>query len=333
MLQTTKLISQVIKSFRYHFDKNNYTEVVVPRVVRASGACENVDTLFDTKVEKDDKWFNNKRGYLAQTGQLYLEALVPKLGNVYCIGPSFRAEPKVDNRHLTEFLMIEIEHPGNFDELLNSIQSVVYQTVSDLANMREKAEEMGISQQNLERLTKTKPIFPQITYDEAIKLLQKHGHNIEWGDDISSALEKELITYFGGQPLFITRFPDPMWDFKKEIEVEKFFNMLPDPENPGRVLSCDLILPHGGEAVGAAARVHEPATMIKRLKSSRMFQRLLNKGGSMADFEWYINQLKENGSVPHAGCGFGMARIIQWLKGETDIRNCVTFASNKQCLI
>ena len=331
-MQTTKLISQVIKFFRQHLENSDYTEVVVPRVVRASGACENVDTLFETKVAEEDKWFNNKRGYLAQTGQLYLEALVPNLGNVFCIGPSFRAEPKVDARHLTEFLMVEIEHPGDFDKLLNSIQSTLYHTASNLLQKGE-GNGNGLTSNELKRLEKTKPVFPQITYDEAIKTLQKNGHNIEWGDDISSAQEKKLTGLFGDHPLFITRFPDPMYDFKKEIEVEKFFNMLPDPDNPGRVLSCDLILPYGGEAVGAAARVHVPEIMIKRLKNSRMFKRLIKKGGSLADFEWYIDQIEKNGSVPHTGCGFGMARIIQWIKGENDIRNCVTFASNKQCII
>lgn len=331
MIQTTRLVSDVISSFRDYFSKNDYTEVVVPRIVRASGACENIDTLFETKVDQDEKWFNRKKGYLAQTGQLYLEALVPELGNVFCVGPSFRAEPKVDNRHLTEFLMLEIEHPGDFDKLLSSIQSALNNIVQAL--IKNQSKKNGLSSATLKRLEKTRAEFPQMTYDEAIKALQKKGHNIDWGDDISSKQEKELTQHVGDHPLFITRFPDPMCDFKKEIEVEKFFNMLPDPENPGRVLSCDLILPHGGEAVGAAARVHEPEVMIKRLKNSRMFKRLLDKGGSLADFEWYIDRVQKYGSVPHAGCGFGLARIIQWLKEESDIRNCTTFASNKQCLI
>ena len=64
-----------------------------------------------------------------------------------------------------------------------------------------------------------------------------------------------------------------------------------------------------------------------------MFKRLLERGGSIDDFEWYINQVASNGAVPHSGCGFGMARVIQWLKGEQDIRQAVAFPSNKETLI
>ncbi|TAL46133.1 MAG: hypothetical protein EPN89_10960 [Methylovulum sp.] len=91
-------------------------------------------------------------------------------------------------------------------------------------------------------------------------------------------------------------------------------------------------MPFGGESVGSAARVHLADEMEKRLKHSRMFQRLLTMGGSIDDFGWYIARLKE-GSVPHAGCGFGMARIIQWIMGSGDIREAVTFPSNKENVI
>jgi len=176
-------------------------------------------------------------------------------------------------------------------------------------------------------------VFTKLNYDEAIEKLKELGQGIEWGDDISSAQEKMLVEATGGQPLFITRFPDPMYDFGKPIEVEKFFNMLPDKETPGRVLSSDLILPFGGEAVGSAARVHEHNVLVARLQNSRMYKRLVERGGGLEDFEWYINQVKTNGAVPHAGCGFGMARIMQWILGTNDIRQAVAFPSNKEVLI
>ena len=171
-----------------------------------------------------------------------------------------------------------------------------------------------------------------MTYDEAIAKLQELGEQIVWGDDINSAREKILVEHYGDQPLFITRYPDPMVDHGKEIEVEKFFNMLPDAEHPGRVLSSDLILPFAGEAVGSAARVHLADEMVRRLENSKMFKRLKEMGGGLNDFSWYIDRLKE-GSVPHAGCGFGMSRITQWIMGTADIREAVTFPSNKGGII
>ena len=330
MHKKVTLISQILKAGRESLEKRGYIEVIVPRIVRATGACENVNTLFEVSVNQDFQWFGSK-AYLAQTGQLYLEALVPALNKVYCAGPSFRAESAVDNRHITEFLMFEIEFAGDFNQLLIEIETFIYDIAASLAASSQE-KDLGLSAESLERLQNCPKVFSKITYDEAIKILQSLGENIGWGDDISSAREKILLEYFKNQPLFITRYPDPLWNHGRQIEVEKFFNMLPDPENPGRVLSSDLILPFGGEAVGAAARVHLADEMLKRLQNSRMFKRLRELGGGLDDFAWYIDKLKE-GSVPHAGCGFGLARIIQWILGTTDIKEAVTFPSNKAVII
>ena len=328
-----KLTDRVLRASREYLGQNGYTEIVTPRIVRASGACENINTLFEVSSDGDSQWFNGHKSYLAQTGQLYLEALVPKLGNVYCVGPSFRAEPKVDGRHLTEFLMIEIEHPGGFDRLLAYIEGMLYHLAQVIANDQNAVDVYGLSHDTMARLALCPPVFTKLTYDQAVDKLKSLGEKIEWGDDIAAAQEAMLVRVNENQPLFITRFPDPMWRFGKEIEVEKFFNMLPDTANPGRVLSADLILPYGGEAVGSAARAHEANILRDRLQNSRMFKRLVERGGSVADFEWYINQVETNGAVPHAGCGFGMARVVQWLKGEADIRQAVAFASNKESLV
>jgi len=140
------------------------------------------------------------------------------------------------------------------------------------------------------------------------------------------------VEKFGNQPLFITHYPNPLYDHGKEIEVEKFFNMIPDPKNPKYVLSADLILPIGGEAVGAAQRVHKFEELKWRLENSRMFKRLVKKGGSLDDFAWYLERVKEK-SVPHSGCGFGIARILKFIKGEEDIKKVVTFPSNQENII
>jgi asparaginyl-tRNA synthetase len=332
-VNSTKLISQALRSSRCYLEEKGYVEVAVPRVVRASGACENVNTLFEVSVDGDFNWFNQNKGYLAQTGQLYLEAMVPYLGKVYCSGSSFRAEPKADNRHLIEFQLLEIEFAGDFDELLKEVQGVVQRMASDLLKHNNPEKEFDLKEKDLKRLENSLVDFPQVTYDEAIELLNQLGQEIHWGQDITSQMEQKITAYFGEVPVFITRFPDPCWDFGKEIEVEKFFNMLPDPENPGRVLSCDMIMPYGGEAVGAAARVHQAETLTQRLSHSRMFKRLLEKGGGWSDFAWYLDRVRENGCVPHVGGGFGLARVIQFIKGSGDIRECVSFVSNKEYLI
>lgn len=331
-LQTARLEARMFRAGRAYLERSGFVEMLPPRVVRASGACENVNTLFEVSSAKNFCWFGTPQAkhqaYLAQTAQLYLEAFVPYFGKVYAAGPSFRAEEGNDERHLTEFQMVEIEFAGGFAELLAKVEGFIYAIVQDFVRApREERELLGLGEKDIERLSRVSAVFPKITYDEAIAKL-----GLSWGDDISSKKEQELVRAMGGYPLFITRYPDPLWDHGKEIEVEKFFNMLPDAAHPGRVLSADLILPVAGEAVGAAARVDDPIMLERRLTHSRMFRRLVELGGNLDDFGWYIARIRER-SVPHAGCGFGMARIARWLRGSDDIKRAVTFASNQYQII
>jgi len=325
------LEGQVIKSMRNWLEGAGFFEIFPPKIVRASGACENIDTLFEVGVNGNNQWFNPQkpcRAYLSQTAQLYLEALTPYLKRVYAIGPSFRAEEGNDNRHLTEFTMLEIEFAGGFDNLLSYIEKTIFQAVKDVIKLpTDEKEKLKITKENIKRLEKVKLPFPRITYDEAIQVL-----DLSFGDDISSRNEQKLVRKFQNQPLFITRFPNPLYDHGKDIAVEKFFNMIPDPENPTRVLSADLILPFGGEAVGAAQRVHKFKELKWRLENSRMFKRLKEKGGELSDFGWYFERIKEK-SVPHSGCGFGISRIMKFLTGEEDVKKVITFPSNQVNII
>src|SRR3989344_2693374 len=330
-LTTAMLEAKVFKSGRHYLEKEGFIELFTPRIVRASGACENVNTLFEVTSEKDFNWFGEpKKGkhqaYLAQTGQLYLEAFVPYLKKTYCVGPSFRAEAGNDDRHLTEFQMMEIEFAGTFQDLLRYIEGFVYNITQDILKLSEEEQAtMGLRESDLLRLKKVQPVFPKITYTEAIEKL-----GLNWGDDIGNSDEQKLVEEYGGQPLLITHYPDPLWNHGKKIEVEKFFNMIPDPEIPGLVLSADFVLPIAAEAVGSAARVDDHETLVYRLENSRMFNRLQAMGGSMDDFAWYVDKVKEK-CVPHAGCGFGMSRILKWINGADSIKKAVTFPSNQHC--
>lgn len=330
-ITTAELENQVIASMRNWLKEANFFELFPPKIVRASGACENIDTLFEVGVDGDFNWFHSEiphRAYLSQTAQLYLESFTPYLGKVYTVGPSFRAEPGNDERHLTEFTMLEIEFAGNFKELLGHIEKIVFRIIEDILK-RPVAEQrkIGIAKESAQRLKKVKPVFPKIRYQEVLEFL-----GLPFGSDISRQNEQKLIERFDEHPFFITHFPNPLYDHGKEIEVEKFFNMIPDPENSKYVLSADLILPFGGEAVGSAQRVHKLEELKSRLENSRMFKRLKEKGGGLNDFAWYFQRMEEK-SVPHSGGGFGIARILKFLQGEENIKKAITFPSNQENII
>lgn len=226
--------------------------------------------------------------------------------------------------------MVEIEFVGGFSELLGTIEKIIVKIVTDILCLSESSQrELGFTKEDMRRLESVKPNFPRVTYDEAIKLL-----NLEFGKDISAEEEQRLVKQFDNQPVLLTHAPNSLWDHGKEIEVIKFFNMLPDPVDQSRLLAVDLILPTGGEALGGAERITKAQEFEDRLIRSHSFRRLQDKGGSLDDFEWYLKILRVIKEMPqHAGGGFGVARILKFLRGESDIRNVVPFSANRERIV
>jgi asparaginyl-tRNA synthetase len=261
-----------------------------------------------------------QNSYLIQTGQLYLEALIPTLGNVYCIGPSFRAEPDVDNRHVTEFTLIELELACNFEELLVHIENLVYDMIHRAAQKRK--HELELLDVDRSRLLSVRMPFARVSYTDAIEILQSMDINVKWGDDLKSMHEKKITEHFGNRPTFITHYP----------EAIKFFNMKRNSENKKIVNSADLIVPYSGECVGAAEREHEHDILTEKLKKSNMLRMLEKRGGSIEDFRWYLDHVK-SGVDPHSGCGIGLNRVVQFVLGTDDIRACTAYPLNRETLL
>jgi asparaginyl-tRNA synthetase len=297
IVKIAKVESALLYGARNYFASNGFSEVLPPHISKGTGACENVDTLFGVD-------FFGQKAYLAQTGQLYLEALLPSLKKVWCVGPSFRAEPVADNRHLVEFPLIEMEFEGDFNQLLVNIEEMIIFMIKEVPYLEG-------------RNILIKRPFPRIEYKDAIDIL-----GLEWGTDLKANHEQELIMRNGVTPIFITHFP-------KSI---KFFNMRENDDDPEIVNSADLILPFAGEAVGSAEREHRYDKLVERLETSPMLRRLEEKGGSIRDFDWYLNIVK-NGVNLHSGCGVGFNRVTQWILAENDIRNCTAFPLNSETLI
>jgi asparaginyl-tRNA synthetase len=311
MQAVARIEASLLRGARKYFDNNDFVEIVVPHLTRATGACENVATMFTV-----DHF--GEKAYLAQTGQLYLEVLTPFLKRVWCVGPSFRAEPSVDERHLTEFTLIELEFEGTFRELLRHVENVVCSMIQQVIKKREEELELlGIDRRRLD----VQPPFEKITYTEAVRELAEF--DVKWGDDLKSWHEKFLVERHGNKPLFVTHYPEPI----------KFFNMKTNEENQAIVNSADLLLPYSGEAVGAAEREYEYDKLLARLESSVMLKQLIQRGGSIKDFEWYLEFYRRFGGKPHAGCGIGLNRVTQYVLGSGDIRTTTVFPLNKESIL
>ena len=267
-------------------------------------SAEGTSTLFGTP------YFDQGTAYLAQTGQLYVEAGMMAFSKVYCFGPTFRAEKSKTRRHLTEFWIVEPEmafagHEENL-EVQERMVSAVVRRVLD-----RRGRELETLGRDLSKLETVTPPFPRITYDEAITLLAGAGDELgdapapAWGEDLGAPHE----TWLSGlheKPLFITHYPTKI----------KAFYMQPDPDRPEVVRCADLIAPEGyGEIIGGSERISDPVLLEKRIREH---------GLEIEDYRWYLD-LRIYGSVPHAGFGIGIERLVAWITGTRHIRETIPF--------
>lgn len=282
----------------------------MPEIVGVTGACENVDTLF--KVD-----FFGKQAYLAQSDQLYLELLTPHLKRVYAEIQSFRMEPEADNRHLCQFSLFEIEHVGGLDELIAHLAGIVQSMALEVAqSCPDELALFGRRPRDLRRIG-----FARMTYSEAVEVLRADFPDLRWGDDLKANHERVLTDRFGA--MFVTHYPLPI----------KFFNMKRSANDPRVVNSTDLLLPKAGESAGASEREHDYDSIVERLKSSDMYKRLIELGGTDADFEWYLEAHRDREIPLHSGAGIGVARVAQYLLDLEDIREAVPFLINADNLL
>src|SRR6059036_3821940 len=175
----------VLSAVRDWFDKHDFTEVHVPSLT--SAAVEGGATLFEVK-------YFDQKAYLTQSWQLYAEALIASVGQIYTVAPSFRAEKSRTRRHLTEYWHVEAEAPWKgLDHILQVEEELLSYTVAELR--KESAPELRLFGRSGEDLAKVKPPFPRITYDRALELIgDKAG--VKWGDDLGYEQEKLLTVHF-----------------------------------------------------------------------------------------------------------------------------------------
>ena len=68
-----------------------------------------------------------------------------------------------------------------------------------------------------------------------------------------------------------------------------------------------------GELVGGSVREERLSELRKSLERHGLDEK---------EFEWYLD-LRRFGSAPHGGFGLGVDRLVQWMSGIENIRECV----------
>jgi asparaginyl-tRNA synthetase len=291
-----KIRDRAITSLRGFFSSRGFVLIDTPILTGSIG--ESAGTLFEVP------YFDLGTAYLAQTGQLYLEAACMSFGRVYNFGPTFRAEKSKTRRHLTEFWMLEAEvafmdSAGNMELQEQMISTVVADV---LAHCRPELEAL---ERDVAPLEKIVPPFPRVDYGEAVERLRKAGSSIAWGDDLGGEDETILTKQFD-KPVFVTNYP----------RKAKAFYMKQNPANPETVLCSDLLAPEGyGEIIGGSQREDEHDKLLGRIREEKLPE---------DTYGWYLD-LRKYGSVPHSGFGLGLERTVTWICGLQHVREASPF--------
>jgi asparaginyl-tRNA synthetase len=266
----------------------------------------------DKKVDFSKDFFG-KPAYLTVSGQLEGEIMACALSDIYTFGPTFRAENSNTSRHLAEFWMIEPEMA--FADLRDNMECaesylkfcvkyVLEHCKEDLAFFDQFIEKGLIAR--LEHVVAES--FAHLTYTQAIEILKKAPKQFEfpvaWGTDLQSEHERYIAEEHCKKPTILTDYP---------AQIKAFY--MRSNTDGKTVAAMDLLVPKIGELIGGSQR-EERLDVLER--------KIVENGLKREDYWWYL-ELREYGSVPHAGFGLGFERLVLFVTGMENIRDVIPF--------
>ena len=277
----------------------------------------NMPRLPDGAVDYSRDFFG-KPTHLTVSGQLEGETYACSLGRIYTFGPTFRAENSNTARHLAEFWMIEPE--AAFFTLLENMdlaESFLRRIASDV--LEHCSEDLDFFVERIDKtaraaLTQLATVpFRRISYTEAVRLLENSGESFEypvrWGIDLQSEHERWLTEKQFKQPIIV-------FDYPKEIKA--FYMRLNDDGKTVRAM--DVLVPRVGEIIGGSQREERLDVLEARMRECHL---------DPEAYWWYLD-LRRYGTVPHAGFGLGLERLVQMVTGMANIRDVIPFPRTPQ---
>lgn len=264
-----KIRAAVERAFQKVYDDMSITKVSPPALVQTQ--VEGGATLFGFP-------YYDEQSYLTQSSQLYLETVIPSLGDVYCIEKSFRAEKSLTRRHLSEYTHVEAELDFiQFPDLLEHLEEIICRVIDIVFENSQIAGYLKELNPNFQKPTRP---FMRMKYTDAIDWLNKQdppipnedGNPHVFGDDIAEAAERKMTDAIN-RPIFLTHFP---------VEIKAFY-MKKDPADLRVTESVDVLMPGVGEIVGGSMRMEGFDELMEAYKK---------QGIDSKDYYWYTDQRK-----------------------------------------
>ncbi len=290
------------------------TPIITASDCEGGGEMFRVTTLDPLAQHTDfSKDFFNKPAFLTVSGQLEGEILSCALSDIYTFGPTFRAENSNTSRHLAEFWMIEPEMAfADLHADMECAQSYLKFCVQYvLEHCKEDLEffDKFIENGLIARLQQVaEASFVHLTYSAAIEILLKSPKQFEfpvqWGSDLQSEHERYLAEEHCKKPVILTDYP---------AKIKAFYMRANDDGKT--VAAMDILVPKIGEILGGSQREERLDVLVKKIT---------DMGLKQEDYWWYL-ELREYGSVPHAGFGLGFERLVLFITGMENIRDVIPF--------
>ena len=304
----SRVRNTVAQAVHRYFDDNGFVWVNTP-IITASD-CEGAGELFQVTTPPPSNFFGRDT-YLTVSGQLNVEPYCLSMSKVYTFGPTFRAENSNTSRHLAEFWMIEPEIAfadlGDLADLAEDFLKSIFAEVlrrhpDDMAFFRDRIDKSVIERlQNVIEST-----FLRLDYREAVEILKASGRTfefpVEWGRDLQSEHERYLTEEHAGGPVVVVNYPK---------DIKAFYMRLNDD---GRtVAAMDVLVPGVGEIIGGSQREERLDVLDSRMTDA------------VKEELWWYRDLRRYGTVPHAGFGLGLERLVLYVTGMENIRDAIPF--------
>jgi asparaginyl-tRNA synthetase len=296
-----------------------HTPIITGSDCEGAGAMFKVTALDLEKVPFHEgradmsKDFFGGPAFLTVSGQLEAEVYALSMGDIYTFGPTFRAENSNTPRHLAEFWMVEPEMA--FCDLEGNVElSVSFLKYIFAHVLRHCEEDMDFFNrfidstiiETLESLVEQD--FQRVTYTEAMDVLSKAEAAFEfpvsWGSDLQAEHERYLCECVFKRPIVLTDYPQQIKPFYMKAN-----------KDGKTVRAMDVLVPRIGEIIGGSQREDDHDVLLSRMKET---------GVDPESYWWYL-ELRKFGTVPHAGFGLGLERLVQFVTGMANIRDVIPF--------
>lgn len=291
-----KIQEGIQRGFREFLISQNFTEVHTPKINFAGAEG-------GTNVFKLD--YFGKQVFLAQSPQLYKQALVGVYERVFEIAPVFRAERHDTSRHLNEYISMDFEMGfiDGFEDVMN-METGALKYIMNLLKT-EYAGELALLHADVPEIDG----IPTIKFMDAKEVIMKQfKYQPSDMKDFDPAEEEMLGKYakkkFNSDFIFVTHYPSK----------KRPFYTMDDPEDPEYTLSFDLLF-RGLEITSGGQRVHDYNQQTDKMK---------RLGMDPDQFETYL-MLHKYGAPPHGGLGIGLERLTMHLLGFKNVREATMF--------